>query len=173
VESGSSEFHAEEGLMSLLKTGSIVIAAYLAAGRTGSVATCLYLGITPLETLLIALIMDVVQIPAYGFMLQTSHRYVRFPKRFRTWLEEKSRRIKERIEKRSYWKRVVRYQPLAVVAVSIIPFRGFGVFSASILAFMMGYPRFAGTFLVMSGSFIGSVLSILVFFFPVRWLSAL
>jgi uncharacterized membrane protein len=159
--------------MSLLKAGSLIVAAYFAAGRTGSVATCLYLGIAPLETLIIALFIDVVQIPVYGLLLQASHRFMRLPRRFRVWIEERSQKLKERIEKGTYWKRLTRFQPLAVVAVAIIPFRGFGVFSACILAFIMGYPRFVSTLLIMCGSFVGALLTILVFFFPARWLSAL
>ena len=159
--------------MSLLKAGSLILAAYLAAGRTGSVATCLYLGFEPLETLMIALFIDIVQIPVFGLLLQASNRFIRLPRRFRAWVEERSRKIKERIEKGAYWKRLIRFQPLAVVAVSIIPFRGFGVFSACILAFIMGYHRFVSTLLIMCGSFVGALLTILVFFFPARWLSAL
>ncbi|MCP4666883.1 MAG: small multi-drug export protein [Deltaproteobacteria bacterium] len=159
--------------MSLLKAGSLVVAAYLAAGRTGSVATCLYLGIAPLETLIIALFMDIVQIPVYGLLIQASHKYIRMPRRFRAWIEERSRKIKERSEKGAYFKRLTHFKPLAVMVVSTIPFRGFGVFSACILAFLMGYRRSLSTLLIMCGSFIGAVLTILVFFFPARWLSAL
>ncbi len=159
--------------MSLLKVGSLIAAAYLAAGRTGSVATCLYLGIEPLETLLIALLIDIVQIPVYGLLLQASNRFIKLPRRFRAWIEERSRKIKELIEKTAYRKRVTHFKPLAVVAVSTIPFRGFGVFSACILAFIMGRRPFESTLLIMCGSFVGALLTILVFFFPARWLSAL
>jgi uncharacterized membrane protein len=95
------------------------------------------------------------------------------PHRLRAWVDRRSQKIKERIEERVYWRRLIRFQPLAVVVVSTIPFRGFGVFSACLLAFLMGYRRLAGTLLVMCGSFIGSVLSIVVFFYPARWFSAL
>jgi uncharacterized membrane protein len=159
--------------MSLLKASSLIVAAYLAAGRTGSVATCLYLGIDPLETLIIALFIDIVQVPVYGILLQASNRIIKLPRRFQAWIEERSRKIKDRIERGAFWKRFNRFKPLAVVAVTIIPFRGFGVFSACILAFIMGYRRLVSTLLILCGSFLGALMTILVFFFPARWLSAL
>ena len=173
VESRSADILPKEGTMSLLKAVSLIMAAYLAAGRTGSVATCLYLGFEPLETLIIALFIDIVQIPVYGILLQASNRFLSLPRRFRAWIEERSRKIKERIEKGLYWKKLIPFQPLAIMAVSMIPFRGFGVFSACILAFIMGYRRLKSTLLIMCGSFVGALLTILIFFFPARWLSAL
>lgn len=159
--------------MSLLELSGLIVAAYLAAGRTGSIVTCLVLGITPLETLVIALLMDMVQMPFYGFLLEASHRHIALPERFRMWVKHRSQKIRERMEGKRYLKRLARYKPLAVIAVSTIPFRGFGVFSACILAFMLGYGRFAAASLIISGSFIGSLLSILIFFFPARWFNAL
>jgi len=159
--------------MSLLELSGLIVAAYLAAGRTGSIATCLVLGITPLETLVIVLLMDMVQMPVYGFLLEASHRHIPLPERLRMWVKHRAQKIRERMEGKRYLKRLARYQPLAVIAVSTIPFRGFGVFSACILAFMLGYGRFTAASLIISGSFIGSLLSILIFFFPARWFNAL
>lgn len=159
--------------MSLLELSGLIVAAYLAAGRTGSIATCLVFGITPLETLVIALLMDMVQMPFYGFLLETSHRHIPLPERFRMWVNHRSQKIRERMEGKRYLKRLARYQPLAVMVVSTIPFRGFGVFSACVLAFMLGYGRLVAASLIISGSFIGSLLSILIFFFPARWFNAL
>jgi uncharacterized membrane protein len=159
--------------MSLLKVSGLILAAYLAAGRTGSVATCLYLGLKPHETLIIALLMDLIQIPVYGLILTLSGRFIKVPERVRKWIDHRTQAIQRRIQSGPNWKRLSRYRPLAVIAVSIIPFRGFGVFSACILAFIMGYGRVAGTCLIMSGSLVGAVVTTLVFYHPARWLSGL
>ena len=60
--------------MSLLSQSGLIFVAYLAAGRVGAIATCLILGISPWETLFIALLIDGCQIPVYGLMLFNRHR---------------------------------------------------------------------------------------------------
>ncbi len=159
--------------MFLLKLSSLIFAAYLAAGRTGAIAVCLYWGITVWETLIIALFIDVVQIPIYGLLIEAYQRHLVLPQRFQRWIKRRSQKLQERMERRKYWKRLASFKSMSVVAVSSIPFRGFGIFSACILSFMLGYNRFAGTFLIMSGSFIGSLLSVVILFMPARWLSGL
>ena len=159
--------------MSLLKLSSLILAAYLAAGRTGSIAICLYWGITVWETLIVVLFIDMIQIPVYGFLVEASQRHVILPERFQMWITRRSQKLQERMEKKKYLKQLARFKSFSVVAVSSIPFRGFGIFSACILAFILGYNRIIGTFLIMAGSFIGALLSILILFMPVRWLSGL
>ena len=159
--------------MSLLKLSSLILVAYLAAGRTGSIAICLYWGITVWETLIIVLVIDMIQIPVYGLLIEASQRHVVLPKRFQMWIKRRFQKLQERMERKKYWKQLARFKSLSVVAVSSIPFRGFGIFSACILTFILGYNRFVGTFLIILGSFIGVLLSILILFMPVRWLSGL
>lgn len=159
--------------MSLLTLSSLILAAYLAAGRTGSIAVCLYWGINVWETLIIVLVIDIIQIPLYGLLIEAFQRHVVLPERFRRSITHRFKKVEERMERKEYWKRLTRVKPLSVVAVSLIPFRGFGIFSACILSLLLGYNRFAGTFLIMSGSFIGSLLSVAILFMPARWLSGL
>lgn len=159
--------------MSLLSESGLILGAYLAAGRAGCIATCLLLGITPLKTLIIAMMIDVVQLPVYGILLEFSLHRALLPERLTTWLKRKSQDVKERMDKRAHWRHMLRFQPLAVVGISTIPIRGFGIFTASVLAFFLGYRRVRATVLIMIGSSIGSVVSILILFFPARWISAL
>jgi uncharacterized membrane protein len=125
------------------------------------------------ETLLIALCIDFLQIPVYGHLLEATRDRKWIPERIHTRVSDKMGRLQERMRKSPLWRRVARYHPFAVLAVSTIPFRGFGVFSACILAFLMGYGRLYSTILIMSGSFIGATVSIMVFFFPARWIIAI
>ena len=159
--------------MSLLKIGSLIAVAYLAAGRTGLVACCLYLGISPLVTLLIALITDIIQIPVYGFVIEISRRYVFVPEKIKSWFEKRSDKIRGWIKGNGFLSRLSRIEPLAIAAVSAIPFKGFGILSACILAAILKYRRLEGTLLIMIGSFVGAAVSILIFYFPVRWFHAL
>jgi uncharacterized membrane protein len=159
--------------MSLLKLSSLILAAYLAAGRTGLVASCLYLGVSPLATLIISLLTDIIQLPVYGIIIEVSRRYVSFPKRLRSWVERRSNKIQEWRRGSGFWSRVARYEHLSVVAVTVIPLKGFGILSACILAAILGFRRLEGTLLIITGSFIGAVGSILIFYFPTRWLHGL
>jgi len=159
--------------MSLLSQSGLIMAAYLATGRVGAIATCLILGISPWETLIIAMLIDLFQIPVYGFTLETSKKHMILPERFQKWIKTKAEKFKTRVLEKRFWQSVLRYQPVALVVVSIVPFRGFGVLSACILAVMLGYGRFHGTVLIMAGSFIGSFLSVGAIFFPGRFFGVL
>jgi uncharacterized membrane protein len=159
--------------MFMLKLSGLTLAAYLAAGRTGAIAVCLYWGITVWETLIIIFVIDMIQIPVYGLLIEASQRHLVLPERFQMWIKRRVQKLQERMESRKYCKQLASFKPMSVVAVSSIPFRGFGIFSACILSFMLGYNRFTGTFLIMSGSFIGSLLSVAILFMPARWLSGL
>ena len=165
--------NAKEESMSLLSQSGLIMTAYLAAGRVGAVATCLILGISPWETLIIAMLIDLFQIPIYGLALETSKRHMLLPERFQKWINKKSEKFKARIQEKKFWQSVLRYQPLALVVVSIVPFRGFGVLSACILAVMLDYGRIHGTILIMAGSFIGSVVSVWAIFSPGRYFGVL
>jgi len=153
----------------LLTQSGLIIAAYLAAGRVGAVATCLVLGLSPWETVMVAMLIDLFQIPVYGLALETAKRHAILPERFQTWVQIKSERFKVRIMNKTFWQRMLRFHPIALVAVSSIPVRGFGVLSACILAVLLGYDRFSGTILIMTGSFIGSFVSVWAIFFPGRY----
>ena len=159
--------------MSVLTLIGIVFAAYLAAGRVGVVAACLVAGVEPFKIFLWVILIDLFQIPVYGIILEKSQWQKIVPKRFHKWTQDRSQKIQSRMEASLLWKRVSRFQPMAVVAVSLLPLRGFGIFSACILSFILKLNRVFATILIMFGSFIGTILSILIFYFPARWLDAL
>ncbi len=157
----------------MLSQGAIIFPAYLAAGRAGVVATCLYLGISPWETLIIAVLIDMFQIPIYGLALETSKKHVILPERFQNWVALKSKKLQKKIREKKYWQKILHFQNIAIIIVTTIPFRGFGVLSASILAVILGYNRVTGTILILTGSIIGSVLSILAIYFPGKYFGLL
>jgi uncharacterized membrane protein len=155
--------------MPLLSQIGLIFGAYLATGRVGAVAACMFSGISAWETLIIAVLIDLFQIPVYGFFLETSHSRIRLSQRVQQWVSARSQRLEKRMASSRLWRHMSRFQPMAVVAVSLLPFRGFGIFSACILAFMLSYNRFYATLLIMGGSLLGALLAVLVFFFPARW----
>jgi uncharacterized membrane protein len=159
--------------MFLLNMCGIVFAAYLAAGRTGSIAACLFLDIGPWQTLGIALAMDYVQIPVYGILIEASQQRMARPGRFQQWVKRKSEKLQKRMRDSRLWQPLARFRHLPVVVLAILPFRGGGVFSACVLAFMMGCSRVAGTCLIMTGSVAGACITLAVLYFPARWLHAL
>jgi uncharacterized membrane protein len=159
--------------MSLLNTCCLVFAAYLAAGRTGSIAACLVLGVGPWQTLGIALVMDYVQIPVYGALIEASQRRMALPGRFQEWVRKKFEKLQNRMQNSGLLKPLTRFRHLPVVVLAILPFRGGGIFSACVVAFMMGCSRVAGTCLIMAGSVAGACITLAVLYFPARWVHGL
>ena len=159
--------------MSVLSLMGIVFAAYLAAGRVGVVAVCLVAGMEPYKIFLMVILIDLFQIPIYGIILEKSQWQKLFPARLQKWIQHRSHKIQRRMETSALWRRISRYQPMAVMAVSFLPLRGFGIFSACILSFLLKLNRVSATIFIMSGSLIGTILSIGVFYFPARWIDAL
>ncbi|SPD73913.1 membrane hypothetical protein [uncultured Desulfobacterium sp.] len=159
--------------MSFLSQGGIVITAYLAAGRLGAIAACLIMGLSPWHSLFISLIIDLFQIPVYGLALESAKRRINLPGRFTTWIKTKADRVRTGILEKESWKGVLRYRHVAIVLVATLPFRGFGVLSACILAVMLGYGRVVGTSLIMSGSLIGSAIAVCMILFPGRYFGVL
>ena len=159
--------------MSVLSQSGIIFTAYVAAGRVGAVAACLLLGISPWETLIIAVLIDLFQIPVYGLALETSKKHMALPKRFQNWVDRKSKKLSIRVQEKNYWRKLLRYRHMAIIIVTTVPFRGFGVLSATILAVMLGYGRIHGTILIVTGSIIGSLFSVWAIFFPGRYFGVL
>jgi uncharacterized membrane protein len=157
----------------MLSQSGIIFTAYVAAGRVGAVAACLFLGISPWETLIIAVLIDLFQIPVYGFALETSKKHVVLPRRFQGWVNRKSEKFRTRVQGKKYWPKLLRYRHLAIIVVTTVPFRGFGVLSATVLAVMLGYGRVHGTILIATGSIIGSFFAVWAVLFPGRYFGVL
>ncbi len=151
--------------MSLLSQGGIIITAYLAAGRVGAVTACLIQGFSPWQSLVVAMGLDFFQIPVYGFILERSGRHLKLPERLHRRLKNRMDRVLKRVQENRFWKKAYRLQALGLVVVSAVPFRGFGILSACILAALLGQSRFSGTMWLMTGSFIGSILVVWSIFF--------
>jgi uncharacterized membrane protein len=159
--------------VSVLSQGGIVITAYLAAGRLGAIAACLLMGISPWQTLMVSMLIDLFQIPVYGLVLEITKRRITLPGRFTNWMMARTEKVRTRILEKESWKGMIHYRHAAVVVVATLPFRGFGVLSACILAVMLGYGRIAGTALIMAGSLIGSAIAVCVILFPGRYFGVL
>ena len=156
--------------MSYLGQFGLVLSAYLAMGRTGAIATCLLLEKGIALTLMMALLLDLVQIPVYGFFLEATTRPTPIARKFSLWLLRRKEKLNARLSHGRFWFRLRHIKPLAVIAVATIPVRGCGIISACILSFMLGYDRIQGTILIMTGSVIGALVTLAVLFEPVRLL---
>lgn len=159
--------------MPLLSQSGIILTAHLAAGRIGVVTACLLLEISPWETLIIAVLIDFLQIPVYGLALETSKKHLILPERFQNWANKKSEIFKTRIQGKKYWQNLLHFQHVGIIVVTTVPLRGFGVLSATILAAMLGYGRIKATALIMTGSIIGSLFAIWAVLIPGRYFGML
>ncbi len=157
--------------MSVLAKLSIVISSYVAMGRTGAIATCLFFEAGVVMTIVMALLLDLVQIPVYGLMLEaSSHKKMPFGQKITHWIERRRTKLNEKMSGSKFWARVSHIKPLAVIAVSTIPIRGCGIISATILSFILGYGRVRGTLLIMTGSIVGALVTLAVLYEPIRLL---
>jgi len=158
--------------MSLLAIFSIVTAAYLTAGRTGAILACLLVKYSWWETLTIALLIDLFQLPLYWFLIETSSRYLPIPARVRRWFQKAHEKATARFQG-DFWTRWTKYKPLAVMAVSGIPLKGFGVLSASILSVFFKFNRRQSALWIMLGSLTGASLTVAIFYLPLKNLLSL
>jgi len=159
--------------MSAIEQAGIIMAGYLALGRPGSVFAGLVAGLPLWETLGIVLLIDFLQIPVYGVLIETTSRHVRLPVGVRSWLERRKEKARRILTQGRVLRRLSPFKPWGIVAVAGLPVKGFGVFSACILAFMLGYARIKATVLVMLGSLLGSLVLVLILVYPVRWVRGL
>ena len=81
--------------MSMLMTINVILVAYLAAGRTGAIVCCLFLDIVIWQTLTIVLLIDLMQIPVYGLLIETSQRHLTLPKQCQMWIKRRSQKFQE------------------------------------------------------------------------------
>ena len=157
----------------MLSQSGMIFAAYLAAGRVGAIAACLFLGISPWETLIVAVLIDMAQVPVYGLALETSKKHMVLPRRFQNWINRKSEKFRDLVQKKKYLEKLLGYRDLALIVVTSVPLRGFGVLSACILAVMLGYGRIRASIVIMTGSVIGSLLAVWAIFFPGKYFGVL
>ncbi len=154
----------------MLTDGGIIFSSYLVMGRTGAIASSLLLNEDVFITLFVALALDFFQIPVYGIILDTSSRSSSIGRKLNVFLEKKRNLWKERMAADGFWGWLARMQPLAVMAVAIIPMRGCGIISACVLCFILGFSRGYSTFLIMAGSLVGALATLGILYEPMRFI---
>ena len=154
--------------MSLLTNTGIFLGAYLAAGRVGLVAACMLTGMNGWQTMGMAILVDLFQTPVYGFLLEAMDRRTNGPTRIRRWIERRTVKLQEWMASGKLVRHFRLSRSMMIVAVSFLPFRGFGILSACILAFLMGYGRVRATLLIMAGSVVGTIILVVLFTYPVK-----
>ena len=120
-------------------------------GRFFSVLFAIFYQIPVFLYFPLALAYDYVQIPVYGAILEHSSRNF-FPIR---WLKNKTDHVLTHLDERPILKKVMSLGNVGLILLSALPIRGFGILSASIVSFFLKKGRVEGTFLLMTGSFIG------------------
>jgi uncharacterized membrane protein len=124
-------------------------------GRTASVVFAI-INHLPLHFYLpLALVYDFLQIPVYGYLLESSSR-IPFLRWLGTWVQRASATWQQRklVQKVSSWGDV------GIVLLCALPIRGFGVLSATILSYLLGRNRVKGTILLLMGSLLGILLTL-------------
>jgi len=159
--------------MSYLTSFGIVVAAYAAAGRIGAVAACMFSGFGLWETMAITLLIDAAQVPVYGTALQLAAHKLKPTSRFQAWIRNKCEKVQTYMENSRMWAPVFRLKYFSIFAITTIPFRGCGVFSACLFSLIFGVSKTTGTSLILAGSCAGTCLIFAVLFLPVRWFYAL
>jgi uncharacterized membrane protein len=71
------------------------------------------------------------------------------------WLKKKADHFLTHLDERPFLKKVMSLGNVGLILLSALPIRGFGILSASIVSFFLKKGRVEGTFLLMTGSFIG------------------
>jgi uncharacterized membrane protein len=142
---------------------SLAFGAYLVTGRTGALATLLYLGAGFAETMAFSLLLDLGQITLYGALLENLAG--RDGKNFLSRsIARQQERWKARLKRYSRDNGLTRLRVPAVMVVTMVPFYGFGIHSACVVAFLLKFRPVSGTVTIMAGSLIASLLTWLVLF---------
>ena len=124
-------------------------------GRTASVVFAI-INHLPLPIYLpLALVYDFLQIPVYGYILESSSRIP-----FLRWLGRRVQQASEAWQKRKFVQKVSSWGDVGIVVLCALPIRGFGVLSATILSYLLGRNRVRGTILLLAGSILGILLTL-------------
>lgn len=138
--------------------------AYVVLGRTGFIVSSLALGVHPLVALGVSLVLDWGQLTAYGLVLDRFCNPDKTQNRMARWIEARRERWRERLAHKNWWSRLARTKPLLVMTVATVPVRGFGVLSAAILAFMLGFTPLRGTLAILAGAIVGGVATLALYY---------
>lgn len=138
--------------------------AYVILGRTGFIVSSLALGVHPVFALGVSLALDWGQLTAYGLLLDRFCNPRKTRNRFARWIEKRRERWQERLAKGGWWSRLAQTRPLLVMTVATVPVRGFGVLSATLLAFMLGFSPVRGTLAILAGALLGGVATLALYY---------
>jgi hypothetical protein len=137
---------------------SLAFGAYLVTGRTGALATLLYLGAGFPEAMAFSLLLDLGQTTVYGPLLESLAGGGK-----NNFLSRSVARQQERWQRRlgrfSGRFTLARLRVPVVMAVAMVPFYGFGIHAACVVAFLLKFRPIPGTLAIMAGSLAGSVLT--------------
>jgi len=124
-------------------------------GRTASVVFAI-INHLPLPIYLpLALVYDFLQIPVYGYILESSSRIP-----FLRWVGRRVQQASEAWQKRKLVQKVSSWGDVGIVVLCALPIRGFGILSATILSYLLGRNRVRGTILLLLGSILGILLTL-------------
>jgi uncharacterized membrane protein len=124
-------------------------------GRTASVVFAI-INHLPLPFYLpLALVYDFLQIPVYGYLLESSSRIP-----FLRWVGTRVQRASAAWQQRKLVQKVSSLGDVGIVLLCALPIRGFGILSATILSYLLGRNRVKGTLLLLMGSILGILLTL-------------
>jgi uncharacterized membrane protein len=129
------------------------ICLYAVGGRPAAVASARFMGMGLGYFLPFILFMDLIQVPCFYLLYQKLFRHPRFVRareRFSKKLNKlRSSRLLERAQA---------WGPLGVVVVTLMPVKGGGMWSGTLLAYSLGLRKQYGLLLLILGSILGTLL---------------
>lgn len=135
---------------------SLAFGAYLVTGRTGALATLLYMGAGFPEAMAFSLLLDLGQIMLYGPLLEilAGNGKTNFLARS---VARQQARWQARLARFSGRFPLSRLRVPTVATVALVPFYGFGIHAACVVAFLLKFRPVSGTLAIMAGSLAGSL----------------
>ncbi len=135
---------------------SLAFGAYLVTGRTGALATLCYLGVGFPEAMAFSLLLDLGQVTVYGPILETVAGGGKTNFLARS-LARQQARWQGRLARFSGRFPLARLRFPTVATVALVPFYGFGIHAACVVAFLLKFRPVPGTLAIMAGSLAGSL----------------
>lgn len=135
---------------------SLAFGAYLVTGRTGALATLLYLGAGFAEAMAFSVLLDLGQTTVYGPILEAVAGQGRTSRLARS-LARQQDRWQRRLTRFGGRFPVGRLRVPLVMAVTMVPCYGFGVHAACVVAFLLRLRPLPGTLTILAGSGLASL----------------
>ena len=133
--------------------GSFVILHGL-GGRAASILAARLAGFNMAIYLPLAICLDMVQVPLFFLLYQEGSQWIIFLKK----LGDRAQRQKEKLASSAFYERLVRWGPLGVLVVTLLPIKGGGMWSGVLLAHILKVERGRAYLLLFAGSLLGAFL---------------